>query len=97
MAATARIPAISSVENAIKIYYKSIEIGNKEIKALFAPIGACKALALKQLAKAYADEHGAPVWNASKVNTEMAFEAWGLNIEDLEKRYNKLKRMGMIV
>ena len=91
-----RIPAISDVETAIKIYYGSIELGNKEIKALFSPVGEQKVILLKRYAKAYADERDTPVWNASKVNTEMAFEAWGLNIVDLERRYNKLKKMGVI-
>ena len=33
------------------------------------------------------------VWNAQRVNTEIAYEAWGLNIADLERRLKKLKAM----
>lgn len=35
-------------------------------------------------------------WNALAVNTDCAFEAWGLNINDLERRYIKLRKYGMV-
>ena len=38
-------------------------------------------------------ERNTPVWNAQRVNTEIAYEAWGLNITDLEHRLKKLKAM----
>ena len=30
-----------------------------------------------------------------KVNTDCAYRAWGLDIEDLEKRRNKLQKLGL--
>ena len=30
-----------------------------------------------------------------KINTECAYKAWGINVEDLEKRRNKLKKLGL--
>jgi len=39
------------------------------------------------------NERSTPVWNAQRVNTEIAYEAWGLNITDLERRLKKLKAL----
>jgi len=30
------------------------------------------------------------------VNTKSAYKAWGIDINDLEKRYAKLKKLGMM-
>lgn len=37
-----RIPQITSLETAIKLYYENIEIGNQEIKELFGPMGSAR-------------------------------------------------------
>lgn len=38
-------------------------------------------------------ENQTPSWNALRVNTKDAYAAWGLDIEDLERRYRKLKKL----
>lgn len=91
-----RIPEISGIETAIRLYWEKIELSSKDIKELFHPVGNEKVVRLKEVANERIAELGIPVWNAGKVNTAVAFEAWGLDINDLEKRYAKLKRMGVI-
>ncbi len=38
-------------------------------------------------------ELNTPVWNSSRINTKVAYEAWGLDIADLEHRYKKLQEL----
>lgn len=42
------------------------------------------------------NENDVPQWNALRVNTKTAYEAWGLNIDDLERRYRKLQKLSLI-
>ena len=89
-----RIPQPTSLETAIRIYYTYIEIGNAEITALFGVKGQT-VLKLKKLAKEQMDVDGVPSWNTLKVNTKCAYQAWGLDIDDLENRYDKLKKLAV--
>ncbi len=88
-----RIPEISSLETAIRLYWEKIELRSSDIKVLFGRIGSEKVVQLKKQAQELMDERHTPQWNASRVNTKVAYEAWGLDIDDLEKRYNKLKKL----
>lgn len=90
-----RIPEISSLETAIRLYWEKIELSTKDIKELFQPVGSAKVVLLKEAARKKMAENKTPSWNASKVNTEDAYMAWGLKIDDLERRYNKLKKMAI--
>lgn len=89
-----RIPQVTSIEMAIRLYYERTELSNPEIKALFGT-GNNTVCKLKRKARELMIERGTPVWNAQRVNTEVAYEAWGLNITDLEHRLKKLKSMGV--
>ena len=92
--ARVRVPALKDIPNAIRIFYEKNELVNKDIRELF---GCCSTTAsrLKELAKEKTDE-GVPVWNALAVNTEYAYRAWGIEIGDLERRYQKLRKYGMV-
>lgn len=89
------IPEITSLETAIRLYYENLELGNTEIKELFRVASGKKILTLKQMAKERMEEQDIPLWNALRVNTKTAYEAWGLDINDLERRYNKLQKLGL--
>lgn len=93
-----RIPRLRDIEGAIRIYYENIEIGTKEIKELFisrnaTDISTSTAMKLKKIAKEKMAEKEIKNWDASRVNTKATFEAWGLEINDLEKRLLKLQKM----
>lgn len=91
-----RIPQISSLETAIRLYYDKLELSNKDIMALFGKMSSSTMAKLKRAANALIQERDTPIWNAQRVNTEVAYEAWGLDIKKLEYRYNKLKAMNFI-
>ena len=89
------IPTIISLEKALRIYYENAEIGNKEIINLFGNKSTATISRLKKLVKAEMTKRNVPTYSANKVNTEVAFNVWGIDIEDLEKRRNKLKELSL--
>ena len=91
-----RVPQIASVETAVEIYLERPYLGNADIRALVGGISAGTCVKLKDKARSLIREREMMVYNETTVNTATAFEAWGLDIEDLEKRYRKLRKLGMI-
>ncbi len=88
-----RIPQITSVETALQLYYKRIELSGADIKELFGEISNCTIAKLKNKARELMRERNTPMWNSQNVNTEVAYEAWGLNIESLERKFAKLQKL----
>ena len=89
------IPEISSLDNAIRIYYRYPEIGTKEIKELFGSRSNGTIVKLKKLARGVMIEEKIPTCRTSSVNTNAAFQAWGIDVVDLEKRREKLNKLGI--
>lgn len=87
------IPQIASVETAVKLYYEKIVLFNKDILTLFPGISSCTVQRLKKCAQEKAAEHGLMQYNNRSVLTDSAYEAWGLKIDQLERRLNKLKKL----
>jgi hypothetical protein len=87
------IPTISSIENALTIYYGNTEIGNKEITALFGSRSTATISRLKKIVKDEMHKKGVLSYGANKVNTDIAYAVWGIDVEDLEKRMKKLKTL----
>lgn len=91
-----RVPPIASLETAIRLYYEKIELYNDDIRELFGKISGTSIVNLKELGREVMRSSDIPSWNARAVNTRAAYEAWGLEIDDLERRYNKLKKLALI-
>ena len=89
------IPAIISFENALQVYYSHSELGNKEIKALFGSRSPSTIARLKALAKAEMIKRDMPSYGMYKVNTVIAFEVWGIDVADLEKRMQKIRELNL--
>lgn len=90
-----RVPQITDLRTAIELYLKRSELSTQDIEALFGNISKGSMVKLKQLAREKIAEKGIRVWNPRHVNTEAAYEAWGLDIEDLKRRYRELKEFEM--
>lgn len=88
-----RIPQVASIRDAIELYWSRTEIGTNDICTLFGGIGRERAGKLKSVAREYMREHNTINYNPMYVNTEAAYAAWGLRIEDLERRYAKLQKI----
>lgn len=88
-----RIPQITDLGAAIRLYYERIELSNTDIEILFGKHSSSTVAGLKAMARDKMRENNIPCWNAQRVNTEAAYSAWGLSIDDLERRYQKLKQL----
>ena len=82
------------IKTAVQIYYTKPEIVTDDIRKLFS-VGKSKAQRMKNEIREVMAEKGVKVWLPYSVNTEVAFEVWGLNITDLEARLKKLQKLGM--
>ena len=77
-----RVPQVRNIEAALRLYYERLELSNKDIKDLFET-SAGTVYRLKALAKEEMDAMGIPCWNATHVNTEAAYKAWGLGFRNM--------------
>lgn len=89
------IPPITSIENALRIYYNNSELGNKEITDLFGQRSSATVSRLKKIVKAEMSRRDLYSYGANKVNTEVAYDVWGIDIIDLEKRMKKIKELNL--
>lgn len=88
-----RIPQFTTLEVAIKLFRTRVELSNADIEALFGKHSSSTVAKLKKLARDKMTERSIMSRNPRCVNTEAAYEAWGLDISDLEYRYQKLKEL----
>lgn len=93
---TVRIPPITNVETAVRIFWECPEISNPEMRELFGSRSTNTFSAMKKLAREYIREKNYLSYSATRLPTYAAFEAWGLDINDLEKRLEKLKKLGYV-
>ncbi len=90
-----KVKQISDIDTALYIYYRYPEIGNKEIKKLFGGLGGS---AIANYKRAVMEEQAAQNIKTSQlytVDTETAFKVWGIDILKLEKRRDKLRKLGL--
>lgn len=91
-----RIPQLKDIETAIKVYYSRVDLSNSDIKELFGNLSSATIAKLKKSVKEKMIEENIPVGDTNRVRTDLAFRAWGLEIKDLEKRLEKLKKLNLI-
>lgn len=92
-----RVPPITSIETAVRLYYEKLELGNAELRELFGAKHSPTTFArLKDKARALMRERNMGTYGLYTVNTKIAYEAWGLDIADLEARYQKLRKLSML-
>jgi len=89
------IPQITDIDTAIKIYYRYPEISTKEITQLFNRHSKSTIIRLKKLAQKNMVENDVYSLGMYKINTVCAYRAWGIDVDDLEKRRNKLQMLGL--
>lgn len=90
-----KFKAISNIETALRIYYTYPEIGNKEIRELFGTIGNSTIAAYKKAVIEEQIDRNVRTSRLNTVNTEVAFEVWGIDVTDLERRRAKLKALNL--
>lgn len=86
------------VELAVKIYYEKISLSNADIKKLFEVTSNKTVKRYKDEVVAYfAETDIIPIHRDNTLDTWRAFEAWGIDINELEKRIKKLQKLKEIM
>lgn len=91
------IPAITSLKTAVFLYSETDELGSDEMRALFGPIcnakiSELKKEVLKEMANQKIDSR-----QSHAVKTEIAYQVWGLDVEDMERRLIKIHKLNKIL
>lgn len=88
-----RVPQPKSVEFALQLYYEKSELANDDIKTLFGISANSTVAKLKAIAREKMINDNTPVWDARNVNTVAAYQSWGIDPADLERRVKKLREL----
>lgn len=86
---------IKNLETVVRLYYERLELTNSDIRSIFGNISSSTVVRLKKQAREQMVVDDAPVWDAKNVNTVAAYKAWNLDVDDLEKRLLKLRKLGL--
>jgi len=89
------IPAITNIDTALKIYYSHSELSNKEMAKLFGKLSSATISRLKKHVKNEMNAREMLSYGAHTVNTVIAYEIWGINVTDLEKRKKKINELNL--
>lgn len=84
-----------SIDKALYIYYAYTEIGNKEIRELFGKMGNSTIAQYKRAVIAQQAEDEVYTSGFATVDTKTAYKVWGIDVEDLERRRDKLQKLGL--
>lgn len=83
---------------AVRYYYEKISLENKDIMAIFNVTSSATATKKKrEVVEYFAGTDENPIHSlTNRLDTWRAFEAWGLDINELEKRLKKLRQYGFV-
>lgn len=85
----------TSIEFAVRLYYTTYELKNSDIKKLFGVTSSASLARLKDQAREEMAKQGLIPATSFSVHTQAAYIAWGLDIDDLENRMKKLRKLGI--
>ncbi len=83
------------VKTAVDFYDMYPELSTKEIRELF-DVSSSTAGILKRKAKQQMVEDDTYTFLPSNVETTSAYKAWGIDINNYRRRYERLKKNGVI-
>lgn len=90
-----KVRPITSIDTALRLYYQYPELGNAQIKELFGKIGSDTISKYKKAVQAVQAERHVLTSQMFTVNTEIAYEVWGIDVADLKRRRNELLGLGL--
>lgn len=82
------------IKLALELFYKKKEIGTADIEELFN-VKTTKATSMKKKVKEIMAEKGVKSWIPYSINTKIAFEHWGIDIEEMKKSLKELRKLGL--
>ncbi|MBQ9709466.1 MAG: hypothetical protein IJV67_02460 [Clostridia bacterium] len=84
---------LENLQEAVELYYGKIELQNADVKKIFGVKSDSKVASLKKKVQQEMQKRGVPAWTPHGINTYIAFEVWGIDVADLEKRLKKLNKI----
>ena len=90
-----KIKPITDIETALRIYYRYPEIDNSRIRELFGKISSGTQAKYKRAVMAEQAARNVKTMQMNAVNTKVAYEVWGIDVDDLEKRLEKLQKLNL--
>lgn len=81
-----------NIEKAVQLYFAKAELTNADIINLFG-CGQTTAVKLKKAVKEEMAKRGLKSWLPHSVKTAVAYEVWGMDINDLQDRLKNLRRL----
>ena len=90
-----KLKPFKDINTALRIYYTYPEISNKEIKELFGELGGSTISNYKKAVRDVQVERNVKTSQRNTVNTEVAYDVWGIDVKDLERRRDKLMLLGL--
>lgn len=84
------------VATAVRLYYEKSELTNADIAELFST-AETQTIKIKKMAKTEMAKRGVKSWLPYSVNTKIAFEVWGIDIDEYEKRLKKLRSLAKLL
>ncbi len=84
-----------NIAAALELYYERLTLSNKDIKNIFGVTSDSTASKIKNEVICYFAESDINPISAlnGRIKTEYAFEAWGIDIKNLEMRFRKLQKI----
>ena len=89
-------PKLADIATVIKIYNYSYELDTTDILKLYPGASKDYIARKKRKVKEYMKEKAIPSNDRHTVDTDIAFEAWGINIKAIEKKYSNLIKLGFL-
>lgn len=83
----------SDLKLLLEMYYTMDELSSEDIKKIFPGCSHSFVTTKKKEARAKMAEENTMVWNNTCVNTNSAFKAWGIEIEEIEAKALKLQKL----
>lgn len=81
---------ILNIEAAIRAYYGNGYIGNAEIREIFGPLGSGTISKMKRAVREEEARQGVPIVVLNHLNVRVAYEVWGIDIDELVRNRKKL-------
>ena len=85
---------LPNIRTAVEFYYTKVELTTSDICELFG-VSISGASRLRKDALELMAERKVHCWLPHAVNTAAAYDAWGISIDDYEKRLAKLRKLGI--
>ncbi len=94
--AKGQVCEIRDIDTALRIFWTHTELTSAHIRELFrGNISTSTVTKYKEMVRNEQRERGIKTCMYNTVNTRVAFEVWGIDVDDLEKRRAKLIKLGM--